>query len=118
MDVEAIAYLGAKLARVKGLLSSETYAGMVEALATVRGELDSLKSQCGRLQAEIENVIHERNLIVSERDALRREVEIKSIVEVDAAVEKLVAAEERAEVIAGIENPAIAETVPPETIAT
>lgn len=118
MDVEAIAYLGAKLARVKGLLSSETYAGMVGALATIRGELDSLKSQCGKLVAETETLRAEKALAESERDALRREVEVKSIVEVDAAVEKLVAAEERAEVIAGIENPAIAETVPPETIAT
>lgn len=118
-DVESIAYVHAKVAALRGVMSGKTYQAIMVALNTIQGELQSLKTAVGQYQAAIESLTNELSIERSKVENLTGELAAKSTVEVDRAVEKIVdkvdADSSAAEVVNAIEND-VANTVPKESL--
>lgn len=75
MDVEALAFVGAKLARFKGYMSSQTYSAITDALNRAQGELSSLKAHNGRLMADVDTARQEIDALKGELALTRGELE-------------------------------------------
>lgn len=118
-DVESIAYVHAKVAALRGVMSGKTYQAIMEALNSIQGELQSLKTTVGRYQAELESLSSELSIERAKVVNLTGELAMKSTIETDKAVEKIVdkvdADSSAAGVVNAIEND-VANTVPKESL--
>lgn len=87
MDVEAIAFVRAKLAALRGYMSARTYSAISDALNTIRNEHDSLKTTNGRCAAENDTLRSQVESLGVEIKNLTSQLEAKSIVEVNKEIE-------------------------------
>lgn len=117
-DVEAIGYLNAKIAKLRGLISADTYANMKSALNTIFGELQSAETENGKLRADIETLQREIETLRVAGEALQHEVEALSTVKVDETVMNAVEhVADQLNVVMAVDSGA-AESVPTENAAT